>query len=187
MIPSAPCYLKALERFVGFRFKIAISSFYPPITSVQGLTQCKMGLRIFASNWQNHNFCRHMKKSTFYIFLRDPDFANPYSSLQIHTDPYKSILVSGILPLACSIHATWGPPFSRALYNVLTRCTHSLQVNFLAARAMKRGDKCCEGNLVEWEKPLFSNCETVTAGNCKYAKQFARLRDSKSELTQPRH
>ena len=57
-----------------------------------------MGLRIFASNWQNHNFCRHMKKSTFYIFLRDPDFANPYSSLQIHTDPYKSILVSGILP-----------------------------------------------------------------------------------------
>ena len=59
-----------------------------------------MGLRIFASNWQNHNFCRHMKKSTFYIFLRDPDFANPYSSLQIHTDPYKSILVSGILPLA---------------------------------------------------------------------------------------
>ena len=60
-----------------------------------------MGLRIFASNWQNHNFCRHMKKSTFYIFLRDPDFANPYSSLQIHTDPYKSILVSGILPLIC--------------------------------------------------------------------------------------
>ena len=58
-----------------------------------------MGLRIFASNWQNHNFCRHMKKSTFYIFLRDPDFANPYSSLLIHTDPYKSILVSGILPL----------------------------------------------------------------------------------------
>ena len=57
-----------------------------------------MGLWIYASNWQNHNFCRHMKKSTFYIFLRDPDFANPYSSLQIHTDPYKSILVSGILP-----------------------------------------------------------------------------------------
>ena len=63
-----------------------------------------MGLRIFASNWQNHNFCRHMKKSTFYIFLRDPDFANPYSSLQIHTDPYKSILVSGILPLECWEH-----------------------------------------------------------------------------------
>ena len=50
-------------------------------------------MRVFVSNWQNHNFCRHMKKSTFYIFLRDPDFANPYSSLQIHTDPYKSILV----------------------------------------------------------------------------------------------
>ena len=32
--------------------------------------------------------------------MRDPEFALEKRSIQILTDPYKSILVSGILPLA---------------------------------------------------------------------------------------
>ena len=33
--------------------------------------------------------------------MRDPEFALEERSIQILTDPYKSILVSGILPLIC--------------------------------------------------------------------------------------
>ena len=48
--------------------------------------------------------------------MRDPEFALEERSIQILTDPYKSILGSGILPLLCAkIGRFFYPPLA-ALY-----------------------------------------------------------------------